>query len=425
MTNAMTTRLAAAAVAALALPACLQDRDRPDAAPAGTSGGAEAPSADARDPRSPDDPREDFPVEVWGDLPASSARDSAGIRIVENASPAEGSRLHWAIGLEPDVSIGDIDGEDPYLLSYAWDATKLADGRIVVVDRSTSELRVFDAAGVYLTKWGGQGEGPGEFPPMSLGHVEPWPGDSIVAWYSDAQTISVFDGEGNFGRSFNRPGAGQRPWEVARPELVRRNGSILAVLERGENGGIAEVRILDGEGGLHVSLGDHRSRRALYFSRELRLGLWGDLAVVAPNDRYELMAFADDGALVRIVRREHVPRVPRAEDIMVSPTLRPEWRIPMEAEMRRVPQSQLEETFPAFAEIMSDAAGYLWVREFEPPKEAGPAPVWTVFSPEGRVLGFVETPPGLEIYEIGEDYLLGHAKGELDVEMIQVWALAR
>ena len=412
----MKTRLAAALVA-IGMPACQQDSDQPDAAPPETPGSAEVRSTDAQE--------EDYPFAVWGDLPATSGRDSAGIRIVENASPAEGSRLHWVIGPEPDVTIGDIDGEDPYLFRYAWDATRMSDGRIVVVDRSTSELRVFDAAGVYLTMWGGLGEGPGEFPRMSLGSVEPWPGDSIVAWYADAQTISVFDSAGNFGRSFNRAGAGQRPWEVTRPELVRRDGTILGVLERGENAGTAEVRILNGEGGLHMSLGDHRSRRALYFSRELKLGLWGDLAVVAPSDRYEFKAYADDGTLVRIVRREHVPRVPRAEDILVDPRLRPEWRIPMEAEMLRVPQSQLEEFFPAFAEIMSDAAGYLWVREYEPPKEAGPAPVWTVFSPEGRVLGFVETPPGLEIYEIGEDYLLGHAEGELDVEMIQLWPLVR
>ena len=412
----MKTRLAVAFVA-MALPACQQDSDQPDAAPPETPGSAEARSADAQS--------EDYPPEVWGDLPASEAWDSAGIRIVENGSPEEGSRLHWVIGPEPDVSIGDIDGEDPYLFRYAWDATMLSDGRIVVADRSTSELRVFDGAGTYLTKWGGLGEGPGEFPRSSLGDVEPWPGDSIVAWYADVATISVFDSEGNYGRSFNRPGAGKRPWEMAAPELVRRDGTILATLAERENAGETEVRILDGDGGLHASLGDHRSRRALYFSRELKLGLWGDLVVVSTTDRYELKAFADDGTLVRIVRREHVPRVPRAEDIQVDPRLRPELRIPMEAEMLRVPQSQLEEHFPAFAEIKSDAAGYLWVREYEPPKEAGPAPVWTVFGPEGRVLGFVETPAGLEIYEIGEDYLLGHAEGELDVEMIQVWPLVR
>lgn len=407
----------AALVVVLGMAACQQDRER-DAAPSVESpGDADVQSGGAE--------AEDYPLEVWGGLPVSEGRDSAGIRIVENASPEAGSRLHWVIGPEPDVSIGDIDGEDPYLLRYAWDATKLSDGRIVVADRSTSELRVFDATGTHVATWGGQGEGPGEFPWASLGDVEPWPGDSVVAWYSDVATISVFDSEGNFGRAFNRPGAGKRPWEVAGPELVRRDGTILATLAAGENAGETEVRILNGDGGLRASLGEHRSRRALYFSRELKLGLWGDLVVVAPSDRYELNGYADDGRLVRIVRREHVPRVPRAEDILVNPRLRDELRIPMEAEMLRVPQSKLEESFPAFAEIMSDAAGYLWVREYEPPKEAGPAPVWTVFGPEGRVLGFVETPAGLEIYEIGEDYLLGHAEGELDVEMIQVWPLVR
>lgn len=414
--------LAAVTIFALVMPACQQDSEPPDAHSAETTGGTEMPGEQVR---SADVGGEHFPPEVWGELPTSLSRDSAGIRVVENARPEEGSRLPWVIGPEPKVSIGDVDGDDPYLFSYAWDATKLSDGRIVVADRSTSELRVFDAAGTYLATWGGLGEGPGEFPRGSLGDVEPWPGDSIVAWYSDAQTISVFDADGNFGRSFNRPGAGELPWEVTRPELVRSDGTILGVLAERENAGAAEVRILDGEGGLHTSLGNHRSRRALYFSRELKLGLWGDLVVAAPNDRYELKAFAADGTLVRIARREHVPRVPRAEDIRVDPRLRAELRIPMEAEMLRVPQSKLEEHFPAFAEIMSDAAGYLWVREYEPPKEAGPAPVWTVFSPEGRVLGFVETPAGLKIHQIGEDYVLGHAEGDMDVEMIQVWPLVR
>ena len=147
--------------------------------------------------------------------------------------------------------------------------------------------------------------------------------------------------------------------------------------------------------------------------------------MVSSNDKYELRAFAADGSLVRIVRREHESRVPRPADILVSPTLRPELRIPLEEEMRKVPQSQLAPNFPAFAEVMSDAAGYLWVQEFDPPRERRPVLLWTVFNPEGRVLGFVETPPGLEIYEIGEDYILGHAEDELGVEYVQVWPLER
>ena len=50
---------------------------------------------------------------------------------------------------------------------------------------------------------------------------------------------------------------------------------------------------------------------------------------------------------------------------------------------------------------------------------------WTVFDPEGRIQGLVETPPGLVIFEIGEDCVLGSAEDDLGVEYVQLWALDR
>ena len=83
------------------------------------------------------------------------------------------------------------------------------------------------------------------------------------------------------------------------------------------------------------------------------------------------------------------------------------------------------EHFPAFGSVMSDRAGYLWVREYDFPLEERPAPLWTVFDPDGQVLGFVETPKGLTIYEIDEDYILGKIRDDLGVESVQLWALER
>ncbi len=84
------------------------------------------------------------------------------------------------------------------------------------------------------------------------------------------------------------------------------------------------------------------------------------------------------------------------------------------------------EHLPAFSSIMSDALEHLWVEEYEAPGEERPGVLWTVFDPEGRVLGFVETPEQLEIYEIGGDYILGKAVSEeLEVESVQVWPLER
>lgn len=88
-------------------------------------------------------------------------------------------------------------------------------------------------------------------------------------------------------------------------------------------------------------------------------------------------------------------------------------------------RSSVAEHFPAFTSIKSDAADHLWIEEYEVMGEEGPGSLWTVFDPEGRVLGFVETPAGLVVLEIGEDYIVGRFKDELDVEYVQVWPLER
>jgi len=93
---------------------------------------------------------------------------------------------------------------------------------------------------------------------------------------------------------------------------------------------------------------------------------------------------------------------------------------------RNYRSAPVAEHFPAFTSIVIDALDHLWIREYDLPREERPAQLWTVFDTEGHVLGFVETPAELRmVYEIGEDYILGHSMGELGVEMIQVWPLDR
>ena len=89
-------------------------------------------------------------------------QDGTGVAIVENARPPDGSRLGWRVGPEPVVSIGQREGGDAYMLFRVTDATRLSDGRVVVVNGG-SELRVFDGAGTHVATWGRLGDGPGEF----------------------------------------------------------------------------------------------------------------------------------------------------------------------------------------------------------------------------------------------------------------------
>ena len=374
----------------------------------------------------------------------SEIRDSAGIRIVENSAPTAGSRLGWRIGPEPRVSIGEREGEDPYLLYRAMDATILADGRIVVANNGSDELRFFDSTGGHLASRGGRGEGPGEF--EGLYSVAPWAGDSIVAWFAPRLGVSVFDGEGNYGRTVAIDHGTRSSW--LQPVAASVHGSILAVYQW-EDRDTLVLQLLDGEGAVRTSLGTHPSsepyfmhegtdREMLYwttFGRDPVWGLWGDRAVFGLTDRYEIKAFGADGSLARIVRREHRPRSPTPEDLdAFIEDRRVRYNDDDLAAYRSVP---VAENFPAFAtgrdpsggqrpgEIMTDAVDHLWIREYDHPREERAAPLWTVFDPEGRVLGFMETPAGLVIFEIGGDYILGISWDELYVEYVQVWPLER
>ena len=374
-----------------------------------------------------------------GGRPYTQMRDSADIRIVENARPPDDSRLDWRIGPEPAVSIGVLEGSDPYMLFAVTDATILSDGRIVVVNRGTRELRVFDALGSYLDAWGGRGEGPGEL--RDVMHIEPLPGDSVIVWGWLDPTMTVFDPAGGFVRTaLSDRSLSDDPTGYLGPRSATPDGSILA----SQNQSFVEdmvVEIWDPEGNPRESLGTHEAREPTTlvgntnypttFGQELVLEPWGELVVISPTDRYEFKAFARDGTLARIVRRDHEPRSPTDahlqayidEQVNRIPSEMVDLRVQTRREYETVP---VAEQLRAFASIVSDRMDHLWVEEYEAPGEEMEGVLWTVFDPEGRVLGFVETPQALEIYEIGEDYILGKTEDEeFGVESVQVWRLER
>ena len=86
---------------------------------------------------------------------------------------------------------------------------------------------------------------------------------------------------------------------------------------------------------------------------------------------------------------------------------------------------RVAEVLPAFTSVIVDRLNHLWVEEYEAPGEERPGLLWTVFDPDGRVLGFVAMPERLEVFEIGEDYILGLWRDDLRVEYVQVWPLER
>ncbi len=350
--------------------------------------------------------------------------DSAGVTIVENARPAPDSRLPWEFGAQPSLSIGSVDSGGADELFQVSDATRLGDGRIVIANSGSSEIRIFNPDGSHDRTWGSRGDGPGEFIARGPATVAPWPGDSIAAADAIARPrLSLFDMNGNHGRDVALDAARGNILDVLPNGRIvskgRRVFNLEAVFETRDLVRLeTEWSVLDLDGTLYTSLGRFARGEAYFsefwggdmqhpFERRAEGAVWGNLVAVGVSDGYEIKAFAADGSLVRIVRRDWDLRVPtQAEYDERAP-----WGVPP------------VDAYPAFDEILSDVAGYLWVREYRMSDEE--AAVWTVFDPEGRVQGLVGTPEGLDIFEIGTDYVLGSAEDELGVEYVQLWALSR
>ena len=390
--------------------------------------------------------------------------DSAGVPIVTSRAPAPGSRLGWAVGDAPVVSIGSRDATDAFQLYRVGDATRLADGRIVVANGGSNELLVFGADGNHLGAWAGEGDGPGEFSDLST--VRPWPGDSLIAGDDLEGRASIFDLSGAHGRTMTLRGppdpttrevaaagraADAGPVDVEPHVIVRvlPDGTLLTRTPRGYTRGFhrweSTYALMGTDGSTRASLGNYlgiETFSAFYpqddrtvaviplrhpFGKTTVTTAWGDLAAIGDTETYEIRAYRGDGSLARIVRRDHETRSPtQAEQDQAFRDrfsgLSEEDREPRMTAAADVP---LVESFPAYSRLRGDALGHLWVGEFKLPGAQYEGTLWTVFDTEGRALGFVATPGGLSIFEIGEDYILGATTDEMDVEYVQLWELAR
>ena len=373
-----------------------------------------------------------------------TVEDSAGVTIVTNDPPAPDSRLPWRFGAQPSLSIGSVDSGEADQLFQITDATRLPDGRIVIANSGSNELRVFNADGSHAGTWGGRGEGPGEFTSFSPTAVALWPGDSIAAPNPWGTRLSLFDRDGNHGRDVPLDASLLNVVDLLPDGKIFTSGSGGIHQEMTGSSGLVRSRadwaVLASDGTLHASLGifpgsefwavfgedgSIAGGRPHPFGRSTLGAVWGDLVAIGVQDSYEIKAFAGDGTLVRIVRRGGDLEQPtRAEQDAYFAERFADWPDEQRTSaLNDVKDMPLVDAYPAFAEIVADLAGYLWVREYRASGAEGT--VWAVFDPEGRIQGLVETPPGLRTFDIGEDYVLGLAVDELGVQYVQLWSLDR
>lgn len=365
--------------------------------------------------------------------------DSVGVEIVVSSLPTWSPESAPVASLEPRLRIGSLDGPEETQLFDVRFATVLSDGRIVIGNNGSSELRFFGADGRFEFAVGGEGEGPGEF--RSLFPVfTRLPGDTLRLFDGRTRRITEYTGSGEFVRStaLDPPNLGDYgvfyagtfqdsrlaastvtlppTSEMADGDLVRGERTYWA-FETPDGTAHEVARLLDRELIARVVDGNMRIQTLPFRSSDQAVP-HTDL-IVASTDRHEVRWYTPDGILRRIASWDGEVRKLTSEryDEWLN-GLTPERIEEIRDRHEGVP---LPPRLPLVQSMLVDEAGNAWLEPFRlVPSEPN---VWTVIGADGAWLGSVELPSGLRPYEIGEDYVIGLWRDELDVSYVHVHEL--
>ena len=77
---------------------------------------------------------------------------------------------------------------------------------------------------------------------------------------------------------------------------------------------------------------------------------------------------------------------------------------------------------PYFDRLLVAEDDNLWLRQYQAPGDS--TQLWTVIGRSGRWLGDISVPTGLDVYQIGRDFILGRNSDDLGVESVRLLAVS-
>lgn len=378
-----------------------------------------------------------------GSVSSTAVRDSAGIRIVENPEAAP-TGLDWSFSERPLVDIGGEGSPEDAELFQVRRAVRLSDGRIVVANAGSSDLKYFDPAGTYLLSAGGPGEGPGEF--RNITYMARFAVDSILVYDGRLIRVAIYDPRGGFARNVQLETTGEIPFAAVR--AVFRDGSMLAngfaeidegVVPSGlqrygsrfyhyspDGTVLAELGVFDGSESYFLAVNGGFGVYPAMFGRATQHLASGTSMYRAANDTYEIQIKESDGTLRSIIRRGATPIT--VQDRHVRLFRERQLAEARNDDARRMLTRALDgmpvpETMPAYARALVDDEGNIWVEAYRPPDVD--TVTWSVFSPDGVLQGELTGPPDFTPYQIGEDFMLGLWRDDFDLEHVQLYQLRK
>jgi hypothetical protein len=368
--------------------------------------------------------------------------DSAGVEIVESSRPLLAGDAGWRVLDSAVVHIGRRDGPVALQLAGVEGALRLTDGRYVIADGGSAELRVFGADGDPQRSFGRPGAGPGEFTTLAgIGRSA----DAIWAYDFALRRVSWFHPDSGVvgtttlgaepaalapaGALPDRSFVLRQLWGVTATAAATREGvrrDPVAVVRTDSTGSRMDTIALGPgrevtirvEGGRGVM-----SRRP--FGRDLASAVRDGRVVIGTEDTAAIEEYALDGTLRRRIRFRDGPRGIGEQEIdeFVAAALvdvPPPERTTRRAELEALPYP---ERGPSYDRLVVDDRGYLWIRRWK----ADPAAprVWSVVDPSGAWLTEVELPAGFTLLDVSDDLVVGVELDELDTESVVAYPLLK
>jgi hypothetical protein len=368
-------------------------------------------------------------------------RDSSGVEIVESVRPAWEEGEEWTLAPEPLVRIGVVEGESAFQFTGIAGVVRLSEGTVVVADDGSQEVRFFGPDGAHLRTVGRRGGGPREFTGLASLGRDPegrvWAYDFSlrrITWMDEAGEITRLTSMGMEPAMLNAVGAlpdgtfllkqlwGAEATSEASTTGLRRDP--IAFVRFNMDGNLVDTLGLFP--GREVYITDEDGRGVMNtppFARNTSTTIRGDRVVVGPQNRFELLEMDPEGTLHRVVRIPGREEAVGPEDLeeYIQGRLRtapPERHPGIRRSLESMP---LPKTMPPYGAILGDDAGNLWVGEWAMYPET--AVSWEVFDPTGAWLGTVRFPPRFDPRDIGDDWILGVERDELDVDYVVVYPL--
>lgn len=376
-------------------------------------------------------------------------RDSAGVQIVEHAADLPASLPEWPVDTVPMVDIGG--GDDPEQdLDNVRGATRLGDGRIVVANTGSGELRIYDGKGKWLRNLGRKGEGPGEF--GWLDEVWVLPGDTIAALDGRYSRISLFLPSGEFltssaGRISLQHGSVQAAYRMRDGRLlgqeiiwgemketsgpVRRTPQAILLITPG-SGRLDTIAVVPGME-MYPALGreggqDFPTIKDVEFGRQTVYTTDGSRIYLGTNDSPEIRVYEADGRVIRLIRSATPAEVVTAEHRAqreketsafldrqrASEQLKAEWRKNREG-------ARYAEVFPYYERLMVASDGGLWAERARRTQDEGRR--YIVFDSAGRAVASVHSPDRVRPYYVGPEVIIGLWRDADEVNHIRVYSV--